>query len=183
MQTTPFNTLDGPVRIFNTHTEMQAATPAFLGQIFISLDGYFAIPRGYDAGHDLDSITIAGTFNSLILGDVNALTVLGALRLSGGVSENSDLLTGTGALGAVSLTTPLTRIITTGAATGTMASALISGQKKRIYMGIDAGDFVLTVTNLEGGTTITFDAQDDFIDLQFIQFKWKVIINNGCVIA
>src|SRR5438046_1377499 len=115
MQTTPFNTLDGPVRVFNTHAEMQLASPAFLGQIFVSLDGYFAIPRGYEPGHDTDSISIAGSFNPLLLGDVNDLNVLGTIRMFGRISEDSDILTGTGALGAVSLATPLTRIVTTGA--------------------------------------------------------------------
>ncbi len=86
-------------------------------------------------------------------------------------------LSGTGAIGAVSLLTPTTTIATVGgAATATLAAG-VNGQRKRLLMITDGGDCVVTITNLEGGTTATFNDLNDVLDLEYLNSKWKIIIN------
>lgn len=91
-------------------------------------------------------------------------------------------LAGTGALGAVSLLTPTTTIATTGAATATLAAG-VNGLRKRLLMITDGGDCVVTITNLEGGTTATFNDANDVLDLEYLNSKWKIIINATVTIA
>ena len=95
-----------------------------------------------------------------------------------GCTETEDLA----AAGAVSLTTFSTRFTTGGAETGTLAAGN-DGQLKAIVMEGDGGDMVITVTNLVGGTTLTFDAVGDGCLLLYTDSKWYVIGNNGVVIG
>lgn len=104
------------------------------------------------------------------------------LSLSGALLLVTATLTGTGAIGAIDLTKFCTKIVTTGAATATLAAGT-DGQLIRLYMTEDGGDLVLTVTNLQGGTTLTFGDVDDFVDLQYMAFKWRVLRNNGVTLA
>jgi len=99
---------------------------------------------------------------------------------------SSQSLSGTGGLGAVSLTTTATYITTTGAATATLAAG-VNGQIKTIMMLVDGGDMVVTVTNAgwktSGTGTITFNTIGNAVTLQYINNKWFCIGNNGTVFA
>ena len=76
--------------------------------------------------------------------------------------------------GAVSLTTPVTHIITTTASALTLADGT-NGQRKFIVMKTDGGDATLTPTNFANGTSIVFDDVDDSASLIFLNDKWYMI--------
>jgi hypothetical protein len=100
--------------------------------------------------------------------------------------STQNLGTGTGALGAISLTTTATYFATTGSATATLAAGY-NGQIKTIMMAADSGDMVVTVTNAgwksSGTGTITFNDIGDGVTLQYIHSKWYCVGNNGTVFA
>lgn len=104
------------------------------------------------------------------------------LLIGRGIVVTPQVLTGVGALAAVNLTTATTTITTTGAATSTMGVGT-DGQRKRLSMIADGGDCVVTVTNLQGGTTLTFNDVGDNIELEYNGAKWQVSSNNGVVIG
>lgn len=94
-----------------------------------------------------------------------------------------QVLSGSGALGAVSLATRVSRVTTTGASTGTLADGK-QGQEKIITMVADGGDYVLTPSNLVGASsTITFGDVGDSVHLVFLASDWHIVSNNGCVVA
>jgi hypothetical protein len=84
--------------------------------------------------------------------------------------------------GAVNLTTYSTLLVTTAADALTLAAGA-EGQHKFIRMKTDGGDGTLTVTNLQGGTTITFSDAGDFVHLFYLDAKWHIIVNSGCAVA
>lgn len=84
--------------------------------------------------------------------------------------------------GAVSLTTHTTLLVTTGANALTLAAG-DEGQFKFIRMKTDGGDGTLTVTNLQGGTTITFNDAGDFVYLYYSDAKWHILTNSGTTVA
>ena len=101
--------------------------------------------------------------------------------------STQNLGTGSGALGAINLTTTATYFSTSGgAATATLAAGY-NGQIKTIMMVADGGDMVVTVTNAgwqaSGTGTITFDTIGDAVTLQYINSKWFCIGNNGTAFA
>jgi hypothetical protein len=101
--------------------------------------------------------------------------------------STQNLGTGTGALGAINLTTTATYFSTSGgAATATLAAGY-NGQIKTIMMLADGGDMVVTVTNAgwktSGTGSITFDTIGDGVTLQYINSKWFCIGNNGTSFA
>jgi hypothetical protein len=101
--------------------------------------------------------------------------------------STQNLGTGSGALGAINLTTTATYFSTSGgAATATLAAGY-NGQIKTIMMLADGGDMVVTVTNAgwktSGTGTITFDTIGDAVTLQYINSKWFCIGNNGTAFA
>jgi len=101
--------------------------------------------------------------------------------------STQNLGTGTGALGAINLTTTATYFTTSGgAATATLAAGY-NGQIKTIMMLADGGDMVVTVTNAgwksSGTGSITFDTIGDAVTLQYINSKWFCIGNNGTAFA
>lgn len=105
-----------------------------------------------------------------------------ASAFSGASISTPQALSGT-TLGAISLTTLNTTIVTTGAATATLAAGT-SGQRKVISMITDGGDCVVTVTNFFGSnTTITLNDAGDVIELLYINAKWTVIVNTGCTLG
>jgi hypothetical protein len=99
---------------------------------------------------------------------------------------SSQSQSGTGALGAVSLTTTATYITTTGAATATLAAGY-AGQIKTIMMAVYVGNMIITVTNAgwktSGTGTITFSAIGQAVTLQYINSKWYCVGNNGTAFA
>ena len=101
--------------------------------------------------------------------------------------STQNLGSGSGALGAVSLTTTATYFTTSGgAATATLAAGA-TGQIKTIMMLADGGDMVLTVSNAgwktSGTGTITFNDIGDAVTLQYINSKWFCVGNNGTTFA
>lgn len=74
-------------------------------------------------------------------------------------------------------------IITTGAATATLADGVL-GQYKIITLDIDGGDEVVTPATPNGFATITLDTAGDSILLQWASTAgWVIRANFGCVIA
>lgn len=100
--------------------------------------------------------------------------------------STQNLGTGSGALGAINLTTTATYFSTSGAATATLAAGY-NGQIKTVMMAADGGDMVVTVTNAgwktSGTGTITFNDIGDAVTLQYINSKWYCIGNNGTAFA
>ncbi len=101
--------------------------------------------------------------------------------------STQNLGTGSGALGAINLTTTATHFSTSGgAATATLAAGY-NGQIKTIMMLADGGDMVVTVTNAgwksSGTGSITFNDIGDAVTLQYINSKWFCIGNNGTTFA
>ena len=101
--------------------------------------------------------------------------------------STQNLGTGSGALGAINLTTTATYFVTSGgAATATLAAGY-NGQIKTIMMVADGGDMVVTVTNAgwktSGTGTITFNDIGDAVTLQYINSKWYCVGNNGTAFA
>lgn len=125
----------------------------------------------------VQTVTGAKTFS----GGISATTVVATtstttkLLVSGGTQTLTDT-------GAVDIVNANTLIVTTGAATSTLANGA-EGQDKFIKFKTDGGDMVLTPTNLQGGTTITFNDAGDFIYLRFLDGKWNIITNSGCTVA
>ena len=96
-------------------------------------------------------------------------TVLGTQTLSGA--------------GAVSLTTTLTSLTTTGAAQAlTLANGTV-GQVKIIVHAVDGGSAVLTPTTAIGFTTITFTNVGESASLVYTSAGWAITALNGAVAA
>lgn len=96
-------------------------------------------------------------------------TVLGNQALSGA--------------GAVSLTTTLTSITSTGAAEAlTLANGTV-GQVKVIAYVVDGGSSVLTPTTALGFTTITFSTAGQSATLVYTSAGWAITALNGAVAA
>jgi hypothetical protein len=93
----------------------------------------------------------------------------------------TQTLNGTGALGAVNITSFLTEVETTGAATATLEVAA-AGIQKRIRMTADVGDCVITVAGTGIGS-ITLNDVSDQIDLISDGAGWIVLDNQGCTVA
>ena len=119
-------------------------------------------------------LTLSGNGTGVVVVN-NPLSVAGILKLTG----TPQTLTGAG---AVNLTTFSTLLVTTGANALTLAAG-DEGQFKFIRMKTDGGDGTLTVTNLQGGTTITFNDAGDFVFLFYQDAKWHIIVNSGCTVA
>lgn len=108
-----------------------------------------------------------------------------ATQLLADRSENSasyEDKSGSGALGALDPLKAVSRLTTTGAATATLANG-VEGNFKSLHMVADGGDLVITVANLQGGTTITLNDVNDFVVLQFVSGKWRVVTDTGATIA
>jgi hypothetical protein len=99
---------------------------------------------------------------------------------------SSQSMSGTGALGAISLTKTATYIATTGAATATLAAG-VNGQIKTIMMSAYVANCVITVSSAgwktSGTGTITMSAIGQGVTLQYINSKWYAIGNNGTTFA
>lgn len=130
-----------------------------------------------------------GTSGLGVTGGITATTTIAASGVVSGVGSTSTGInkhagtpqTLTGA-GAVNLTTHTTLIVSTGADAGTLAAGA-EGQYKFVKMKTDGGDHTLTVTNLQGGTTITFNDAGDFVFLFYVDSKWNILTNSGCTVA
>lgn len=128
-----------------------------------------------------DLVDASNTDTTPSLNDLGDLTVAGTTTLNGILKVAGTPQTLTGA-GAVNLTTYATLLVTTGANALTLAAGA-EGQFKFIKMKTDGGDGTLTVTNLQGGTTITFNDAGDFVHLLYLDSKWNILTNSGCTVA
>lgn len=85
--------------------------------------------------------------------------------------------------GAISVTSAVTQLTTTGANALTLADGA-AGQLKRIVMVTDGGDGTLTPATKTGFSTITFNDAGDSVLLQFhTTVGWTIVANNGCTVA
>lgn len=95
----------------------------------------------------------------------------------------SETITAAGA-GVVSVSTQVTLFDTTAGAQALTLADGVEGQEKIMKMTVDgATDSVITPTNLQDGTTLTFADVNDSCVLRFIGGTWMVISNNGVAIA
>lgn len=149
------------------------------GQAGTELSGAeIAVLDGVTAGTVTASKAVVAGASS----EVSGLGAVGAtnLTLSGIVVGTPDVRTDDG---AVSLTTLVTRINTTGAAALTLANGT-AGQVKILSMGTDGGDATLTPATKTGYTTIVFnDAGDGCVLVYHTTIGWMVVGNFGCTIS
>jgi hypothetical protein len=143
--------------------------------------------QGYNAG--VITYNKTGTYTYDFTTNIGGTTISvfdGSQNMDPIYLPSSQSLSGTGGLGAVSLTTTATYITTTGAATATLAAG-VNGQIKTIMMLVYGGDMVITVTNAgwktSGTGSITFDTIGNAVTLQYINNKWFCVGNNGTVFA
>lgn len=153
------------------------------------------LPSGTGAGGSVSieaGGSATGTSGSITL---NTYTSGGALTVGFGVDSSQNAVVPNGNLlltttaqtltgpGAVSLTTPTTHIVTTGADALTLADG-VHGQSKFIVMQTFVGNGVLTPTNLAGAdTTITFTAVGNSVHLYFTNSSWHIMGSRGVTIA
>jgi len=135
------------------------------------------------ASSTLVSLISADTLTNKTLTNptINAATFSGILNgaIIGGVNAAS----GAGSSVALSVTTLISEITTTGAQAFSLANGT-AGQVKIITMVVDGGDATLTPQTLSGGTTIVFnDAGDSVILVYHNTLGWKAIMNNGTTIS
>jgi len=76
--------------------------------------------------------------------------------------------------GAISTTTGVTFITTTGAEAYSLADG-VEGQIKIIIMKVDGGNATITPDNLVGYTAIRFDAVIDNVQLLYGSTGWNII--------
>ena len=76
--------------------------------------------------------------------------------------------------GAISLTTGVTFITTTGTDAYTLADG-VEGQYKIIIMKVDGGNATITPDNLVGYTSIRFDDVHDNVQLLYGSTGWNII--------
>ena len=76
--------------------------------------------------------------------------------------------------GAISTTTGVTFITTTGAEAYSLADG-VEGQIKIIIMKVDGGNATITPDNLVGWTSIRFDAVIDNVQLLYGSTGWNII--------
>jgi hypothetical protein len=143
----------------------------------IGTTGSFQLTYNDSNGSATNKVNFAPTSG----GNLTVTPSGGLTNLASGLVMSGTPQTLTGA-GAVNLTTFSTLIVTTGTDALTLAAGA-EGQFKFIKMKTKVGNATLTVTNLEGGTTITFDAVGDFVHLFYQDAKWNVITNSGCAVA
>lgn len=85
--------------------------------------------------------------------------------------------------GAINVTTYHTKWETDAANAGTLANGVVKGQLKKITMTVDNGDGTLTPTSLSGGTTITFNAVNDFVLLVWNGTAQVIIESNSIILV
>lgn len=125
------------------------------------------------------STTFSGPVTSTN-GFVGALTGNVTGNISGVVTASNQSLSGAG---AVSITTGLTSLTTTGSAQAlTLADGAV-GQVKIIVHTVDGGSAVLTPTTKIGFSTITFTAVGDSVYLIYTATGWAVVGSKGVTIA
>lgn len=108
-----------------------------------------------------------------VLKEVGAITAFGS---------TIEKLSGSGALGALSLSSEVSLVTTTGASTGTLGDGT-PGQTKTVILVTDGGDYVLTPGTFANGTTVTLDDANDYIKLIYVDstIGWVSLGGSGTV--
>lgn len=154
-----------------------SVTTAEPGDIFIR--------RAGDLGDRPQDLIVRPLANGVIGFDSNGVlgvvTTLTSVTITGAHKLGVQTLTGAG---AISLTTPTTHLVTTGANALTLANG-VAGQRKRIIMITDGGDGTLTPTTKTGFSTLTFNDAGDAVELEYINdtIGWRIVANSGATAA
>ena len=155
---------DHSVNATNTLTLPGGSTIGNADATLVSDTGTQTITNKTLTNPTINAATFSGILNGAIIGGVNAAA-------------------GGGSSVALSVTTLISEITTTGAQAFSLANGT-AGQVKIITMVVDGGDATLTPATLSGGTTIVFnDAGDSVILVYHNTLGWKAIMNNGTTIS
>ena len=96
------------------------------------------------------------------------------------LNQSAQALSGAG---AVDVTSQITLVTSTGSSQAiTLADGTV-GQVKTIIKVVDGGSSILTPSNFNGGTNITFDAVGDAATLIFFNSNWNIIGSNSVTIG
>ena len=126
--------------------------------------------------------TLAVTGTSTFTGAITANGgISGAVTATGAFIGSTETVTGSGAVGVVTLTTKLN---TTGGGTYTLANGT-DGQVKIIVLTVDSGtDAVITPTTKTGFSTITLGDAGDGVQLVYTTTTgWICTANQGGALA
>tara|TARA_B100000029_G_scaffold326553_1_gene319002 strand:+ start:1166 stop:1534 length:369 start_codon:yes stop_codon:yes gene_type:complete len=85
--------------------------------------------------------------------------------------------------GALSLTTGVSLITTTGAEDYTLANGTVEGQIKIIAMKVNGGNAVVTPDNYINGTRITFNNVNDSITLLYQSTGWIQLARQNATVS
>lgn len=122
------------------------------------------------------SVTDNSTFNLVIAG-----ASTGTTTFPGPIVENTQSLSGAG---AVNVTTGVTKLTTTGSSQALTMADGVNGQLKSIVHEVDGGSAILTPTTKTGFSTITFTAVGDSATLVFVTTRgWMILAVNGATVA
>ena len=139
------------------------------------------LPAGANSTLVSEVATQTLTNKTLTAPNINAATFSGIL--GGAIIGGIDAATGGGSSVALSPTTLISEITTTGAQDFSLVNGT-AGQIKIITMVVDGGDATLTPATLSGGSTIVFnDVGDSVILVYHNTIGWKAIMNNGTTIS
>ena len=120
------------------------------------------------AGTDVD---ITGA-NANVTATTNAnITASGLINISGGFVYSVQNISGPG---AISVTTGVTFITTTGTDAYTLADG-VEGQFKIIIMKVDGGNATITPDNLVGYTAVRFTDVNNNVQLLYGSTGWNII--------
>ena len=159
----------------------------------IEVGGTLVLGASLEAAEDSGAVTIADmpvsatptagdemSFTYKIDG-TNIMKVYAEADSSGGIQKPSvrpaapvifdqapQVLTGAG---AVDITSAITHLVTNAANALTLADG-VEGQLKYVIMKTDGGDGTLTPANYANGSTLTFDAVGDSVNLMFTNGAW-----------
>jgi len=168
------------VAITVTNTSYTVTLPAAVSVGTSNLQGYSAGTISYDQ-------TGTYTYDFTTSDGGTTISVFDCSRNMDPIYlPSNQSLSGTGALGAISLATTATYIATTGVATATLATGT-DGQIKTIMHSAHVANCVITVSSAgwktSGTGTITMSAIGQGVTLQYINSKWYAIGNNGTTFA
>ena len=85
--------------------------------------------------------------------------------------------------GALSLTTAVSLITSTGTEAYTLADGTVEGQVKIITMKVDGGNATVTPDNFVNGTSILFNATNDTITLLYQSTGWVILARQNATVS
>ena len=148
--------------------------------IKLDADGDTAISAATD---DQIDYTIGGVVPFQMVGPVFTLASGSSISASGSTFAPVIPIAAQQALsgaGAINITTFYTAWTSTSTDAGTLIDGVVKGQLKKLQLIVDGGTSILTPTNLNGGTTITFADAGDYVILCWDGNDWVAIeLGNG----